>query len=235
MWHPQPLLPARVLARVNRFTIAVQPPGEPGELIPPILAYLSNTGNLDSILPPGAEVLVAPVATAGTKLRFRLVLARQWGSWVAVDSGLSSRLVDEALAAGSLPGFEGWQMERREPAVDGGRLDLLLAREGRRLWMEVKCTTLVRNGVARFPDPATARGERHLRTLIRLVEEGEEAAVCFVAQRPDARAFRTLADVDPKLSAALADACAGGVRCHAYRCRVSRRGIWLAGEIAVLS
>ncbi len=234
MLHPQPLLPARVVARINRFTIAVQPAGEPGELIPPVLAYLSNTGNLDSILPTGAEVLVAPVATAGTKLRFRLILARQWGSWVAVDSGVSSRLVEDALSAGSLPGLEGWQVERREPRVDGGRLDLLLARDGCRLWMEVKCTTLVRNGVARFPDPATARGERHLRLLIRLVEQGAEAAICFVAQRPDARAFRTLADVDPKLSAALADARAAGVRCHAYRCSVSRRGIWLAGEIPVL-
>lgn len=234
MLHPQPLLPARVLARINRFTIAVQPAGEPGDVIPPVLAHLSNTGNLDSILPAGAEVLVAPVITPGTKLRFRLVLARQWGSWVAVDSGLSSRLVEEALATGSLPGFAGWQVERREPAVDSGRLDLLLARDGRRLWMEVKCTTLVRNGVARFPDPATARGQRHLRTLIRLAEQGEEAAICFVAQRPDARALRTLPSVDAKFTAALADARAAGVCCHAYRCRVSRREIWLTGEIPVL-
>lgn len=234
MLHPQPLLTARVLARINRFTVAVQPEGGDADVNPPVRAYLSNTGNLASILPAGAEVLVAPVDTPGTKLRFRLVLARQWGSWVAVDSGLASRLVEEALATCSLPGFEGWQVERREPAVDGGRLDLLLTREDRRLWMEVKCTTLVRNGIARFPDPATARGARHLRTLAQLARQGEEAAVCFMAQRPDARALCTLASVDPRLTAALADARAAGVRCHAYRCRVSRRGIWLAREIPVL-
>jgi sugar fermentation stimulation protein A len=128
--------------------------------------------------------------------------------------------------------------------LTGAGLDLLLRPRRRatsqgvgegRLWMEVKCTTLVCNGVARFPNPATARGTRHLRTLIDLVETGEEAAICFVAQRGDARAFRLLEEVDSLFAATLIDARAADVRVHAYRCRVTQRGVTLHEEIQILA
>ncbi len=233
MLHRQPLLPARVVEQPNRFTVMVRL-SRNGRLSAAAGAYLANTGNLRSILRPGVEVRVTRAPSPGGKLPYHLVLARQWGRWVAVDAGLSSRLVAEALDERRLPGFRGWRLERREPAVAGGRLDLLLRRGPDRLWMEVKCTTLVRNRVARFPDPATARGRRHLEELIKLARAGEGAAIIFVAQRSDARTFRTLPGVDPELTALLAEARAAGVRCRAYRARVTQRGVWLGDEIPVL-
>lgn len=247
MLHRQPLLAARVVDQPNRFTVRVTLEDGPGR---PVGAYLSNTGNLRSILIPGAEVRVVPAPNPGGKLPYHLVLARQWGRWVAVDANVSAHVVAEALEERRLPGFRGWRLERREPPVDGGRLDLLLVRGARRgaksqsepqtepqteqrLWMEVKCTTLARNGDVRFPDPATARGSRHLRTLIDLVRSGEQAAICFVGQRGDARAFRPLADIDPLFVETFAEARAVGVRAHAYRCRVTQRGVWLHGEIPI--
>lgn len=240
MLHRQPLLAARVLDQPNRFTVRVTLDDGPARAVG---AYLSNTGNLRSILVPGAEVRVTPAPNPGGKLPYHLVLARQWGRWVAVDANTSAHVVAESLEERRLPGFRGWRLERREPAVDGGRLDLLLVRGAsrgatsqseHRLWMEVKCTTLVRNGVARFPDPATVRGARHLRTLIDLARSGEQAAICFVAQRGDAKAFRPLADIDRLFVETLAEARAAGVRAHAYRCRVTQRGIWLHEEIPIL-
>jgi sugar fermentation stimulation protein A len=197
-------------------------------------AYLANTGNLASILRPGIEVRVTPAVTTDRKLPYTLVLARQWGRWVAVDANLSASLIAEALDARTLPGFRGWRLVRREPPIDGGRLDLLLRRGERQLWMEVKCTTLVRNSVARFPSPATARGVRHLHALTALARDGEDAAICFVAQRSDARAFRTLDAIDPDFVAALDEARSAGVRCRAYRARVSQRAVTLLDEIPVL-
>lgn len=229
---PGPLLRARAVDQPNRFTVRVRLEDAPGW--PVVAAYLANTGNLRSILRPGAEVRVVAAVGSGRKLPYTLVLARQWGRWVAVDANLAPALVAEALVAGALPGFRGWRLERREPPHGGGRLDLLLRRGGDRLWMEVKCTTLVVNGVARFPDPATARGARHLRALTEIARAGEAAAICFVAQRPDARAFRTLDAVDPAFSSALREARAAGVRCRAYRCAVGQRRLRLAGLIPIL-
>jgi sugar fermentation stimulation protein A len=238
MHHAQPLIPARVVDQPNRFTVRValdaHSPDSAGPAAGTVGAYLANTGNLASILRPGIVVRVTPAVTAGRKLPYTLVLARQWGRWVAVDANLSASLAAEAIEARALPGFRAWRLVRREPPIDGGRLDLLLQRGERRLWMEVKCTTLVRNGVARFPNPATARGARHVRALTALARSGEDAAICFVAQRSDARAFRTLEDVDPDFVAALEQARAAGVRCHAYRARVSQRAVTLLDEIPVL-
>jgi len=232
MLHRQPLLAARVVDQPNRFTLRVQL--EDSSSSEPTGAYLSNTGNLRSILIPGAEVRVTLAPRPGGKLPYHLVLARQWERWIAMDANLSAHLIAEAIGERRLPGFRGWRLERREPPVDGGRLDLLLRRGDRLRYVEVKCTTLVRNRVARFPNPATARGTRHLRTLIDLVRDGHEAAVCFVAQRTDARAFRTLPEVDPDFATALREARAAGVRAHAYRSRVTARGIWLHEEIPIL-
>lgn len=231
MLHRQPLLAARVVDQPNRFTVRVHLDDDPAR---PVGAYLGNTGNLRSILIPGAEVRVTPAPNPGGKLPYHLVLARQWGRWVAVDANVSAHVVAEAIEERRLPRFGGWRLERREPPVDGGRLDLLLTRGGRRLWMEVKCTTLARNGEVRFPDPATARGTRHLRTLIDLVQLGDDAAICFVGQRGDARAFRALADVDPLFVETLAAARTAGVRAYAYRCRVTQRGVWLRDEVPLL-
>lgn len=241
MLHRQPLCAARVVDQPNRFTVRVTL--EDGSARP-VGAYLGNTGNLRSILIPGSEVRVTPAPNPGGKLPYHLVLARQWGRWIAVDANISAHVVAEAIEERRLSGFRGWRLERREPPVEGGRLDLLLTRGGaasrntrgeRRLWMEVKCTTLARNGEVRFPDPATARGTRHLRTLIDLVKSGEEAAICFVGQRGDAKAFRPLADIDPLFVETLAEARAAGVRAHAYRCRVTQRGVWLHEEIPIRS
>lgn len=160
MLHRQPLIAARVVDQPNRFTVRVLLEGDSGR---PIGAYLANTGNLRSILRPGAEVRVTPAPRPGTKLLYHLVLARQWGRWVAVDANTSAHVVAEAIEQRRLPGFRGWRLERREPPVDGGRLDLLLrprrgvasrgVGEGR-LWVEVKCTTMVRNAPAsRTPPP----------------------------------------------------------------------------------
>jgi len=231
MLHRQPLLAARVVDQPNRFTVRVRIEDGPAR---PVGAYLGNTGNLRSILVPGAEVRVIPAPNPGGKLPYHLVLARQWGRWVALDANVSAHVIAEAIEGRRMPRFRGWRLERREPPVDGGRLDLLLRRGERRLWMEVKCTTLARNGELRFPDPATARGTRHLRTLIDLVKSGEQAAICFVGQRGDARAFRPLADIDSLFVETLAEARSVGVRAYAFRCRVTQRGVWVHEEIPLL-
>lgn len=234
MRHAEPLLAGRVVEQSSRFTVLVDLAGSDGAAAGRVATHLANTGNLRAILRPGAAVRVTAVESHRRALRYSMVLAQQWGRWVAVDASLANRLVAEALAERRLAGFRGWHVLKREPRLGQGRLDLLLRRGRRRLWLEVKCTTLVRGGIARFPDPATARGVRHLEALRERVSAGDEAAICFVAQRADARAFRTLPTVAPAFSAALARARAAGVRCHAYRCHVTLQGATLWEAIPVL-
>jgi len=97
----------------------------------------------------------------------------------------------------------------------------------------VKSTTLVRGGVAFFPDAVTTRGLKHLHTLTRMVEAGDEALQVFFVQRSDCRVFRPADDIDPSYGQGLRRAVRAGVRVLALRCRVETRGITIRDTLRV--
>ncbi|MEW6547780.1 MAG: DNA/RNA nuclease SfsA [Bacillota bacterium] len=137
-----------------------------------------------------------------------------------MDARLPPLLVAEALGA------SGWGRLVREPTWGRGRFDLAVGG-----WMiECKSVTLVRHGVALFPDAPTVRGRRHLEGLARLAPA---AAVVFVVQRADACCFAPNRDTDPAFAAALVDAAGRGVLVLAGKCRVSRKEIVLAEPLPV--
>ena len=121
----------------------------------------------------------------------------------------------------------------REVQCGASRLDFCLTGAAGRCWVEVKSVTLVREGVAMFPDAPTARGARHVRELTRAVADGDAAAVVFIVQRADAVRFRPYAEHDPDLAAALLAAQAAGVQVRAFSCQVSTTGVRLDRELPV--
>ena len=140
--------------------------------------------------------------------------------------------MERALERGALEELAGWSYVRREVPFGDSRLDFLMEGEdGRTLYIEAKSVTLVEDGVALFPDAVTARGARHLEELIRATEEGHEAAVLFVLQRPDAERIVAARAIDPVFSETLARAEAAGVRILGRRCHVGWDGIELAGPV----
>ena len=70
-------------------------------------------------------------------------------------------------------------------------------------------------------------------TLVEAVRQGHRAAVAFVIQRPDARAFSPNEDADPEFCQMLRYATRLGVETYAYRCRVSRQDIRIADAVPV--
>jgi sugar fermentation stimulation protein A len=72
-----------------------------------------------------------------------------------------------------------------------------------------------------------------LSALAKVVQHGHRAVGAFVIQRPDARAFSPNYDADPAFCRALTEAIQAGVEAYAFRCRVSRREIEVAGAVPV--
>jgi sugar fermentation stimulation protein A len=146
-------------------------------------------------------------------------------------------LVREAIAHGLLPelaGFARAYTEIRYGVEGRSRIDLLLSDGGelparakprqlpegdRRVYVEVKNTTLVRDGVAMFPDAVTERGQKHLRELMHVIEAGQRAALVFCVQRADCRSFRPADHVDAAYGELLRRAAACGVELYALRVR----------------
>lgn len=199
------------LSRPNRFSIFVRVEGRTE------LAHLPNPGRLLEVLSPGRPVLLRP-AGLRRKTKWTAVGARLGDFLVSLDSTLPNRAFPRILAEGWIPEFSGAEISQVEPRLGEGRADFLLSLGSRRIWVELKSVTLVRDGVALFPDAPTARGARHMRALQKAVQNGEEALVLFVVQRPDAERFGPNFEVDPHFGQAFYEALRAGVKAQALVC-----------------
>ncbi|HEY75497.1 MAG TPA: DNA/RNA nuclease SfsA [Thermoflexia bacterium] len=212
----------RFVRRENRFRVAVEVDGRVEA------AHLPNSGRLGGLLVPGRRCYLVPRSSPGRRTPYDLLLVAHAGVLVSVDARLPNPLFAEAVAAGRLAPFAGVTRVAREVRHGGSRIDFRLEGAWGTCWVEAKSVTLVEDGVALFPDAPTGRGRRHLEDLITLVREGHRAAVVFVVQRPDARAFAPNGRTDPAFARMLAEAAAQGVEVYAYRCRVTRKAISIA-------
>jgi sugar fermentation stimulation protein A len=184
---------------------------------------------------PGSRAWVSRQDKPTRKLKYTWEIAESAGTLVGVHTGRANLLAREAIEAGAIAELAGYARVRCEVRYgENSRIDLLLESEGRPpCYVEVKNVTLARRGVAAFPDAVTARGAKHLRELMACVAGGARAAMLFVVQRGDCRAFAPADEIDPMYGETLRRAAAQGVLILAYRARVSPRELSLERSLPV--
>jgi len=215
-------------ARLTRFSVCVQL-DEKTEV-----CFLPNPGRLEELLVPGVTVIVKEMVKSGRKTSYDIIGVCHSGQIVSVDSRLPNELVFEALRNGKLPEFVGYSVIRREPVYNHTRFDFLLAENDIKCFLEVKSCTLVRNGVAMFPDAPTKRGTKHMIELIKAKGEGYRASVLFIIQRVDAKIFMPNDKMDPAFGTALRHASKRGVEVYAYSSRFFGNILMLGEKINVV-
>jgi sugar fermentation stimulation protein A len=223
------LIPATFIKRDNRFRVTVRVEGHL------VWAHLPNSGRLRELLVPGRRVLLAAAQAPGRLTAYDLLMVDLDGTLVSIDARLPSRLLYETLQAGRLEEFAGYAQVRREVTYGQSRLDLVLegGPDGGQCFIEAKSVTLVKEGVAFFPDAPTQRGRRHLGELARARAEGHRTAVVFVVQRDDTIRFSPHDEADPAFGQALREAAKAGVEVYAYKCRVSEEEVALDAPLPV--
>ena len=213
--------------RPNRFSARVDVDGEP------VLAHVPNSGRMKELFKQDARVFLTPMSGANRKTAYDLSLVQVDDTLVSSDARQPSALVDEAIGSGRLEQFSSYSWRRREAVFGHSRLDLLLG-NGELCYVEVKSVTLVEDGVGLFPDAPTTRGARHLEALVEARGQGHRAAVIFVVQREDVRAFAPNVPADPRFAETLQKAERAGVEVYAYRCGVSLEEVTLTDELPVM-
>ncbi len=221
------LYQATFIERRNRFTVVVDLNGGPVE------AHMANSGRLKDLLVRGRTVYLVKKDEPQRKTKYDIVLASLDTGLVSVDARLPCDLVEEALIECRLEPFREYACFQREVTFGDSRLDFKLENE-RTYLLEIKSVTKVRNGTAMFPDAVTARGSRHVRTLLEARNQGYEAAVAFIAQREDVERFSPDDETDPAFGETLRDAAARGLDIFAFKCQVSLKEIRIAGPIPVV-
>lgn len=210
-----PLVPATLVRRYKRFLadVRLQDGSE-------LTVHCPNPGRMIGLSDPGTRCWLSDSQNPKRKLRWSLEMVESDGVQIAVHTGRTNALVEEALEAGTILECRGatW---RAEVKLEDSRIDFLLEDSGGPLWVEVKQVTLADGDGARFPDAVTSRGLKHLDTLARRVEAGERAAVLFIATRPDAMWFGPADSIDPAYATRLREVADAGVEIWAYRCGIS--------------
>ena len=218
---------ATFISRPNRFIAVVDIDGAKTDV------HVANSGRLRELLTPGRMVYLEKAIAGARRTLYTLSLVEMPSALVSIDSRLSSSLAAEAFAKGTFPRFSAFNNLRREVTYHNSRLDLMLSSSDSTCYIETKCSTLVKDGVAMFPDAPTARGLRHLRDLIHACKAGHHASVMFVIQRDYAISFAPNWETDRDFCETLALASKSGVEVCAYTCNVTLEGIEIHHEVPV--
>jgi sugar fermentation stimulation protein A len=212
-----PLQSAILLRRYKRFLADVQL--EDGQAI---TVHCPNSGSMRGCSTPGSQVMLSHSSNPNRKYPHTLEMIREGTTWIGVNTMRTNGLVAEAIAGGRITEFQHMDSIRPEIKTSAStRLDLLLTKGRRAIYMEIKNCSLVEDGWAEFPDAVTTRGAKHLHELTDLVARGNEGVIFFCVQRMDADHFRPAVHIDPEYAKALQHAHRKGVQILVYQAEVS--------------
>ena len=217
--------PARFVSRPNRFVANVTIDGRPETV------HVKNTGRCRELLLPGAEVWLTRSDNPGRKTAYDLIAVQKGGRLINMDAQAPNVVFGEWARGGRF--VPGLTILKPEQAHGDSRFDFYWEAGHRHGFVEVKGVTLERNGAVYFPDAPTERGLKHLRGLIACLEEGHEAAVCFVIQMKDAAFFSPNDETHPAFGTALREAARAGVQILALDCQVTPDSLEIRRSVKV--
>ena len=229
------LIPATLIKRYKRFLADVEL--SDGRVI---TVHTPNTGSMMGLSEPGMQVWLRDTQNPTRKYQFSWEMTEpSVGNLVGVHTGIVNQLVTEAIELNRIPELSDYQsvQQERPYGVEKSRIDLLLSATGRRdCYIEIKNVTAIdQSGSAIFPDAITARGQKHLRELMEIVNQGNRAVMFFCIQRQDCHSFRPAYEIDPDYAALLKQAYQHGVEILAYKSTISPESIEITNSVEILT
>lgn len=221
------VIPGKFIKRANRFIAHVTV--DDAEQV----VHVKNTGRLEELLLPGADVLLEKSFNPARKTPFSLIGVYKRGQLVNIDSQVPNRVVFEALSEGAIGEIGQVERVKKEVAYGQSRFDLYFESGRQKAFVEVKGVTLEAGGVALFPDAPTARGTRHVYEMIEAVENGYAGYIFFLVQMKGVSRFTPNKRMDADFASALELAAKKGVKLLAYDSVVSPNEIVLGRQVEI--
>jgi len=231
MQFSQSLIPGKLVKRYKRFLADIML--EDGQQV---TAHCPNTGAMTACAEPGWHVFLSPSNNPKRKLAYTWELSiNDQGHWIGVNTQNANKLVAEAIQKQALAAFQGYSELKQEVKYgsENSRVDLLLSEKDKaNCYIEVKSVTLLReNGQGVFPDAVTQRGQKHLRELMHIAQQGNRAVLVFCVQHTGIKRVTVAKDIDAKYAQLLAEAMANGVEVHAFGCTFNDKKVEINQDI----
>lgn len=227
-----PLRPATLILRYKRFLAdVITPEGEK------LTLHCANTGAMTGCATPGDTVWYSTSDSATRKYPHSWELTEtQQDHWICVNTLRANNLVKEALANQAIPELSGYSVLRSEVryGAEKSRIDFLLQADNRaNCYIEVKSVTLLQQGKGYFPDAVTVRGQKHLRELAKMAENGERAVLFFAVLHSGIEDVTPARHIDARYAELLAQAQQSGVEVLCYKAQLSPEGLSLQKALVV--
>lgn len=221
-----PLKPATLIKRYKRFLAdAITPEGEIFTL------HCANTGAMTGCATPGDTLWYSTSDNAKRKYAHSWELTQtQQGDWICVNTLRANTLVREAIEQNIINELSGYSKISSEVKYgdENSRIDLLLQAENRvNCYIEVKSVTLLQHERGYFPDAVTLRGQKHLRELQSVVENGQRAVLFFAVLHTGIDQVAPAHHIDARYAELLAQVQQAGVEVVCYGATLSPDGISL--------
>ena len=175
-----------------------------------ITAHCPNTGPMKSLIAKNSRVRVSFSPSPTRKLSWTWeqveVISNQGEKmWVGVNTLFANKLIRKTIEEKLLNEFigeiESIKAEVQYGADNKSRIDFLITPKSsnpdkRNIYIEVKNTTWVKDGIALFPDTITTRGQKHLKELMAIIPNSKGVLIPCIT-RTDVQFFSSGDEVDP--------------------------------------
>ncbi len=203
--------------------------------------HCPNTGSMLGCCEPGSRAWFLDSGNPSRKYpcTWELVETLE-GDWICINTARANALVAEAIENRVIVELQGYSRLRREVRYgqESSRIDLCLDSpehpEQPACYVEVKNVTLRESGgLGYFPDAVSLRGQKHLRELIHMTQQGYRAVLMFCVAHTGIERVRPADHIDPAYGRLLREAAAQGVEVMAYRAIIAPDEIRLNQRIPV--
>jgi sugar fermentation stimulation protein A len=206
----------RFKQRLNRFLAKVEFNSSNKSNIP-VEAHVPDPGRLKDLLLENVQIILRKSSNYTRKTQYSLVGVKKGKIWVNIDSQVTNRLFKEEYS--KIPCFRYYNIIKPEFTYGRSRFDFLMenVESCQKALIEVKSVTLVKQGLALFPDAPTIRGTKHIQDLIKASNKYQGFMV-FIVKRSDAIAFKPNEIIDPTFSRTLISSMRKGLQVCVVKC-----------------
>ena len=225
------LIKGKLIKRYKRFFTDVKI----GKEI--VTAHCPNTGSMKGLLDEGNEVYVSKNDDPKRKLKYTLEIIKVKKNLVGVNTHFANKIAFHGLSNNLVKEVANNDTIKPEVFFDKEtRFDFLVEKNKQKIFVEVKNVTLFREGkTAEFPDAVTARGSKHLKTLIEAVKKGYKSYLLFLVQIEGVNNFKIAKDIDKEYYENYLLAKKAGVIFLAYQCKISSKEIKIDKKIKIIN
>ncbi len=224
------LIKGKLIKRYKRFFTDVKI----GKEI--VTAHCPNTGSMKGLLDEGNEVYLLPNNDPKKKLKYGLEIIKSRKNLVGVNTHMANRIIEHGLKNNLVNELKNNDIIKPEVFFNKEtRFDFLLEKKGQKMFVEVKNVTLFRNkDTAEFPDAPTARGTKHLLTLIDAIKKSYKTYLIFLVQIQNMKYFKIAKDIDEEYYKTYLIAKKAGVNFFAYRCDINSKRIFIDKKLKII-